>query len=331
MGLAVRPDGDLLIADSGNNVVRLLSGSLGAGPTRQIRVLAGDGTPSFAGDKKPPAQAQFAGPAAVLSTLATPALVNAAVSPVTGTRYVLDTFNHALRSFQTADSDPDNHAVGDQDADDVSTLVGNGLPPAVPTAGQPVQLGAQLSTPMGMALDTKNPDRAYIADTFNNVVRSVDLKTGAMTTVAGTGVAGYSGDNGQAGKATLSYPAGVAVDPAGDVFIADTYNGVIREVVAASGSIGGPSISRNPSPRSCLTTWIERRAISSDAMPGAICVSLAVMARRDWLPSSCGRRWDPSSPSEIRNGIPSVVSRYWLSTRYDPPALRPVRWIRWPG
>jgi len=241
MGLAVRPDGDLLIADSGNNVVRLLSGSLGAGPTRQIRVLAGDGTPSFAGDKKPPAQAQFAGPAAVLSTLATPALVNAAVSPVTGTRYVLDTFNHALRSFQTADSDPDNHAVGDQDADDVSTLVGNGLPPAVPTAGQPVQLGAQLSTPMGMALDTKNPDRAYIADTFNNVVRSVDLKTGAMTTVAGTGVAGYSGDNGQAGKATLSYPAGVAVDPAGDVFIADTYNGVIREVVAASGSISGSS------------------------------------------------------------------------------------------
>ncbi len=89
---------------------------------------------------------------------------------------------------------------------------------------------------MGMAVDATN-NRLYIADTFNNVIRSVDLKTGAMSIVAGTGAAGYAGDTGPATKATLSYPAGVAVDPTGDLFIADTYNGVVREVLAGSGTI----------------------------------------------------------------------------------------------
>src|SRR5207302_8491031 len=75
-------------------------------------------------------------------------------------------------------------------------------------------------------------DQLFVADTFNNVVRAVDLRTGKVSTVAGkAGQAGYGGDGGVATDALLSYPTAVAVDQAGALFIADTYNGRIREVV----------------------------------------------------------------------------------------------------
>jgi len=236
MSVAVRPDGDVLIADTGNNLVRVLEGAVAAGPTRQIHVLAGNGSPSYAGDGKPPAQAQFAGPAAILSKLDSGQPSNPDVPSVTGTRYVLDTFNHALRAFRTADSSPtDNHAAGDNDEDDVSTVAGSGLPSSTP-ASPAATSGDRLAYPMGMALDSKN-NRVYIADTFNNLVRSVDLSNkNRMAVIAGTGAAGYSGDSGPAGKATLSYPTAVAVDANGDLFIADTYNSVIREIAAPGGS-----------------------------------------------------------------------------------------------
>ena len=233
MSVAVRPDGDVLIADTGNNLVRVLEGAVAAGPTRQIHVLAGNGSPSYAGDGKPPAQAQFSGPAAIVSKLDSGQPSNPDVPSVTGTRYVLDSFNNVLRAFSTADSSPiDNHAAGDNDEDDVSTIAGVGLPSST---SQAATSGDRLAYPMGMALDSKN-NRVYIADTFNNLVRSVDLSNKKMTVIAGTGTAGYSGDNGQAGKATLSYPTAVAVDGNGDLFIADTYNGVIREIAAPAGS-----------------------------------------------------------------------------------------------
>src|SRR5947199_4075868 len=84
---------------------------------------------------------------------------------------------------------------------------------------------------MGSAL-SPGGDRLFVADTFNNVVRAIDLATGKVSTVAGrAGQAGYAGDGGVATNALLSYPTAVAVDQAGALFIADTYNGRIREVV----------------------------------------------------------------------------------------------------
>ncbi len=235
MSVAVRPDGDVLIADSGNNVVRVLEGAVAAGPTRQIHLLAGNGTPSFAGDGKPPAQAQFAGPSAILSKLSPDVPPNPDVPAVTGTRYVLDTFNNAVRTFQTADPDPtDNHAGGDGDPDDVATLSGSGLASPSLLTRQPAPSASRLANPMGMALDN-TAQRLYVADTFNNEIRAIDLSNGAQnatTVVVGTGTAGYSGDRGPAGRAMLSYPTGVAVDAHGNLFIADSYNAVIREVAA---------------------------------------------------------------------------------------------------
>jgi sugar lactone lactonase YvrE len=70
----------------------------------------------------------------------------------------------------------------------------------------------------------------YIADSGNNVIRRVDHLTHIITTVAGTGTAGYTGDGGAATSATLFYPAGLAFDASGNLYISDTGNDVIRKV-----------------------------------------------------------------------------------------------------
>jgi sugar lactone lactonase YvrE len=87
----------------------------------------------------------------------------------------------------------------------------------------------QLAAPAGrLAL---SPDQQlYIADTLNQRVRVIDLGTGVIETVAGTGTAGYSGDGGAATAATLFSPADVALGPDGELYIADTENSCIRVV-----------------------------------------------------------------------------------------------------
>jgi len=85
---------------------------------------------------------------------------------------------------------------------------------------------AYLNQPQGVAVDSVG--NLYIADWQNNRIRKVS--NGLITTVAGTGTRGYSGDNGLATSAQLAYPAGVAVDSAGNLYIADTSNSRIRKV-----------------------------------------------------------------------------------------------------
>ena len=230
-GVAVRPNGDVVIADTGNNLIRVLEGSVSKAPVHNIHVEAGNGTASFSGDGQPPGKAQFAAPAAVLSQFASSSELNAAVPAVTGQRYVIDTFNHAVRTFSTTDTDADNHTIGDKDADEVSTLAGlGGVRGPGMTSNQAT--GTRLSYPMGAALDAPR-NLLYVADTFNNVVRVIDPAHQTIATVAGTGTAGYaSTDEGKlATLVALSYPTGLAVDPAGNLFIADTYNSRVREVV----------------------------------------------------------------------------------------------------
>ena len=77
----------------------------------------------------------------------------------------------------------------------------------------------------------------YIADTQNNRIRMVTASTGIISTVAGNGTVGYSGDGGAATSAELTYPNGVAVDSVGNIYIADTQNNRIREVTASTGNI----------------------------------------------------------------------------------------------
>ena len=94
---------------------------------------------------------------------------------------------------------------------------------------------AQLSSPQGVAAD--GAGNIYIADTYNNRIRKVDVSTGIITTVAGNGRDGFSGDGGPATAAKLRWPEDVAVDSAGNFYIADTYNNRIRKVDASTGII----------------------------------------------------------------------------------------------
>jgi trimeric autotransporter adhesin len=123
----------------------------------------------------------------------------------------------------------------------VITIAGNGVSGFSGDGGSATS--AQLSLPFGIDVDAAG--NIYISDTFNHRVRKVSLD-GSITTIAGTGTAGFSGDGGPATTAKLDYPFGVAVDGAGNLYIADSYNYRIRRVstggiittVAGSGPAG---------------------------------------------------------------------------------------------
>jgi len=94
---------------------------------------------------------------------------------------------------------------------------------------------ARLRAPRGVALSA-NGD-LYIADTGNHAIRRLAAATGILTTVAGTGAAGFSGDGGAAVLAGLDAPEGLGVGPSGDLYIADTGNRRIRRLEVGSGTI----------------------------------------------------------------------------------------------
>ena len=91
---------------------------------------------------------------------------------------------------------------------------------------------AILDSPAGLALDVSG--NIYFADSHNNRIREINATSGIITTIAGTGVAGFSGDGAAATSATLNFPLGVAVDTAGNVYIADTNNHRIRKITGTT-------------------------------------------------------------------------------------------------
>jgi len=206
-GSAVDAKGDVFIADSGDNVVREVT------PAGVIRRIAGTGIAGLG----------FVGPAgfpAALSSLDHPQ--NVAVNAA-GDVFIADTYN--------------NRVVKVTPQGQVVTVAGDGV--AGYSGDGRLAAFAELNSPTGLAVDALG--NLYIADSANNVIRRVDAKTGIITTVAGDyaadkandGLGGFSGDDGPATSAQLDDPQGVAVDGAGDLFIADTFNNAIREVTPA--------------------------------------------------------------------------------------------------
>lgn len=196
MGLAVDAAGNFFLADSSNNRIRRVDAQSGL-----ISTVAGNGTPSYAGD----------------GGLATAAMVNAPAGLLldgAGNLFVADTNNHVIRRI-----------------DAVSGII-------TTVAGTPATQGysgdggaataAHLSAPDGLAFDAAGD--LLIADTGNHVLRRVDASTGIITTIAGTGSAGFSGDGGPATAAKLKAPWGLVVAADGSLVVADSGNNRIRSI-----------------------------------------------------------------------------------------------------
>ncbi len=127
-----------------------------------------------------------------------------------GNLYFADTGNNVIRRVDTSGT--------------VTTVVGTGT--AGYTGDGAVATAATLNVPAKVALDAAG--NLYIADSGNNVIRFVNVDTGLISTIAGTGTAGYSGDASAATAAKLNNPQGLAVDRGGNVYVADTGNNAIR-------------------------------------------------------------------------------------------------------
>jgi hypothetical protein len=192
-GLALDSNGNLYIADTENNVVREVS------PAGIISTVAGNGSGGFSGDQGPATSAELLGPSGV-------------TVDASGDLYIADSVNNRIRVV--------SNGV-------IKTIAGNGNYGFSGDGGPAVS--AELATPYGVALDTGG--KLYIADYLNNRIRIVSA-SGVITTYAGNGTEGYSGDNGPATSAELFYPSSVALDKSGNLYISDIYNQRIRMVTS---------------------------------------------------------------------------------------------------
>lgn len=137
-----------------------------------------------------------------------------------GTVYIADTWNHRIRRI-------------DVRTGIISTIAGTGQA-RFGGDGGPSE-SAALNEPVALALDGHG--HLYIADQSNNRVRMIELSSGTITTAAGTGESGYTGDGKAATESAIAGPSGVAVDQVGNLYIADTFSSRIRKVDRKTGLI----------------------------------------------------------------------------------------------
>ncbi len=158
-------------------------------------MVAGNGTVGFSGDNGLATSAQLNSPVGIAVDSA-------------GNLYIADSFNNVIRRV--------SHGV-------ITTVAGNGAQGFSGDGG--LALSAQLNHPYGIAVDSAG--NLYVTDQGNNVRM---VSNGIITTVAGNGTQGFSGDGGPATSAQLNTPGGITVDSAGNLYIADSGNSRIREV-----------------------------------------------------------------------------------------------------
>jgi hypothetical protein len=267
-GVAVDGASNLLIADSANNRIRKVA------TTGIITTVAGTGNSGFSGDGGLAINAQFSDPTAVAIDRA-------------GNLFIVDSGNSVVRMVTTTGI--------------ITTVAGNGKQGFSGDSGPAIN--AQLSNPTAVAVDGAGD--LFVADSGNNRIRKV-ATTGIITTFAGNGAGGFSGDGGPASSAQMNIPQGVAVDGSNNVFIADSANFRVRKVstngiiitVAGNGSAsfsgdGGPAVSAQLGESSL--GWTARETFMFQTTPlGTLTVSPVWRDRSHcrvaWLPRRRVRR-----------------------------------------
>jgi subtilisin family serine protease len=190
--LAADATGNLYVASANTATVYKIA------PDHTVTTVAGNGTPGYSGDGGPATSAQLSG------------LQGLAVS-TDGSLYVSDGYDAVIRKVAASGI--------------ITTVAGNGTPGYSGDSGPATS--AQLMGPEGLAMNPSGD--LYIADVGNSRIRKL-TRDGIITTVAGNGTMGYSGDGGPATSAQLFQPAAVALDAAGNLYIADSMNFRIRKV-----------------------------------------------------------------------------------------------------
>ncbi|MEI6817336.1 MAG: T9SS type A sorting domain-containing protein [Bacteroidota bacterium] len=201
-GVAVDDSGNIFIADENNNVIRKVFASTG-----KIFTYAGTGNGTFGGENGP----------AISADLSVPS--NVCLDKM-GNLFICDFGNFRIRKV-------------DKTTGIINTVAGNGTSNF--NGDGILATNAELNFPYGVSVDTLG--NIFIADNNNYRVRKLDVTTGLISTVAGNGMAGFFGDNGQATSAKLMEPIGICLDMHRNIFIADYDNCRIRKVDFTTGII----------------------------------------------------------------------------------------------
>jgi len=188
------PQGNLYLAETASHVIRKVD------PNGIITTIAGTGTQGFSGDNGQATAAQLDSPQGVALDAA-------------NNIYIADTHNDCIRKITAATGI-------------ITTIAGTGTQ-GFSGDNEPA-IAAHLNLPTALAFDTTG--NLYFADTQNHRIRKITATTGIITTIAGTGTQGFSGDNEPAIAATIDSPTGLAVDVTGNIYIADTHNHRIRRI-----------------------------------------------------------------------------------------------------
>jgi len=212
-GICLDATGNMYIAEWGNHRVRKVDATTGI-----ITTIAGTGAAGHTGDKGPATSAEIWGAYDVRLDAA-------------GNVYFADANANCIRKITSSTGmittiagkyDSTGPAVGKYDS---AGYNGDGIAATI----------AKLNYPTGIVLDPSG--NIYIADQYNNRIRKVTASTGIITTVVGTGKAGYTGDGNAATNAEISAPARVMLDASGDLYFSDGGNNVIRKVTVSTGII----------------------------------------------------------------------------------------------
>ena len=195
---AIGPDGSIFVVDTFNNRIRKIA------TDGTISTVAGDGSAGYNGDDIPATSASLHWP-------------HDAFVDDTGVLYIADAQNHRVRM------------VGLDGI--IHTVAGTGVAGSTGDGGPAVD--AQIRNPKSVAV---RGHYLYLSG-LDNKIRRVDLSTGTIDTVAGTGAMGYTGDGGPAVDATLAKPQRLQVDWHGNIYVADTDNDVIRRIDGDTGTI----------------------------------------------------------------------------------------------